>query len=304
MNATQPVWFCKFGAVFAATLMICWATPRVFDDIPDFPLINADRLHVRILNHYFQSPTPAIALAGSSLTERLKENYFERRDIRNIGLGGGSPLTGLTVLAETTWKRPAIVAIETNIMLRGVDQELVREFHKVDHPIIAFAPLRAPLAFYQKRLDAPPPAYEPKRCDTVFDIPAAPRLVNSDDTAKVGAEFEDPGLDDRIRNDVATLKALVERLEAERIKVYLYELPTLSAIEQTRYVRTMRSALASSFDSRRWLQLKYPAAEIRWDDAIHFDDRSAIILACALERALNSESGNQDHSGASTDRNG
>jgi hypothetical protein len=303
MNATQLVWFCKFGAMFAATLAICWATPHLFDDIPDFPLINTDRPHVRILNHYFQSPTPAIALAGSSLTERLKENYFERRDIRNIGLGGGSPLTGLTVLAETTWKRPSIIAIETNIMLRGVDQKLVREFHKVDRPVVVFAPLRALLALYQRALTAPPPAYQPKRCGTIFQVPAAQQLVNHDDTAMVRAEFEKPSLDDLIRNDVATLKALVERLEAERIKVYLYELPTLSAIEQTRYVRTMRSALASSFDSRRWLQLDYPAAEMRWDDTIHFDDRSAIILACALERALNSRSGSQDNSESSTDRN-
>ena len=295
MNATQPVWLCKFGAVFAVSLMICWTIPRVFDDLPDFPLVNADRPHVRILNHYFQSSTPTIALAGSSLTERLKENYLQHRDIRNIGLGGGSPLTGLTVLAETTWKRPSIVAVETNIMLRGVDRELVRKFHKVDQPTIAFAPLRALLAFYQKRQDAPSAAYEPTRCNGMFRIPAAQQLVKNDDIAKVTAEFEDPHLDDLIRNDVATLKSLVERLEAERIQIYFYELPTLAAIEQTRYVRIMRSTLASSFDSHRWLRLDYPAAEIRWDDAIHFDDRSAVILACALERALNSKSGIQGH---------
>lgn len=153
MNATQSAWFCKFGAAFAVSLAICCIVPRIFDNIPSFPLINSERGHVRILNHYFQSPTPTIALAGSSLTERLKENYFERRDIRNVGLGGGSPLTGLTVLAETTRKRPPIIAIETNIMLRGVDRELVREFHDVDQPIAAFAPLRSLLAFYQMKLD-------------------------------------------------------------------------------------------------------------------------------------------------------
>jgi hypothetical protein len=73
---------------------------------------------------------------------------------------------------------------------------------------------------------------------------------------------------------------------------YLYQLQTLAALEQTRYVRTTRLALANAFSGARWLQLDYPAAEIRWDDAIHFNDRSAIILACALERALNSKSGN------------
>ena len=292
MNATQSAWLCKFGAAFAVSLAICCIVPRIFDNIPSFPLINSERGHVRILNHYFQSPTPTIALAGSSLTERLKENYFERRDIRNVGLGGGSPLTGLTVLAETTRKRPPIIAIETNIMLRGIDRELVREFHDVDQPIAAFAPLRSLLAFYQMRLDGPPPAFDPKRCEDVFRTPPSQSLIKMDDTASVTAVFDSSALDDQIQSDVATLKALVARLEAEGIKVYLYQLPTLAALERTRYVRTTRLALADAFDGARWLQLDYPTAEMRWDDSIHFNDRSAIILACALERALNSRSGN------------
>jgi hypothetical protein len=292
MNATQSVWFCKFGAAFAATLAICCIVPRMFDSIPIFPLINSDRGHVRILNHYFQSPTPTIALAGSSLTERLKENYFERRDIRNVGLGGGSPLTGLTVLAETTRKRPPIIAIEANIMLRGIDRELVREFHDVDQPIAAFAPLRSLLAFYQMKLDGSPPAFDPKRCEDVFRTPPSQTLIKMDDTASVTAVFDSSALDDQIQSDVATLKALVARLEAEGIKVYLYQLLTLAALERTRYVRTTRLALADAFDGARWLLLDYPTAEMRWDDSIHFNDRSAIILACALERALNSRSGN------------
>jgi len=292
MSATQSAWLCKCGAAFAVSLAICCIVPRMFDGIPSFPLINSERGHVRILNHYFQSPTPTIALAGSSLTERLKENYFERRDIRNVGLGGGSPLTGLTVLAETTRKRPPIIAIETNIMLRGVDRELVRDFHDVDQPIAAFAPLRSLLAFYQMRLDGPPPAFDPKRCEDVFRTPPSQSLIKMDDTASVTAVFDSSALDDQIQSDVATLKALVARLEAEGIKVYLYQLPTLAALERTRYVRTTRLALADAFDGARWLQLDYPAAEMRWDDSIHFNDRSAIILACALERALNSRSGN------------
>lgn len=122
MPIAQPAWFIRFGVTFAVTFAICWAIPSIYDEVPDFPLINSDRPHVRILNHYFGSPAPVIALAGSSLTERLKEPYFERRDLRNLGFGGGSPLTGLTVLAGTAWKRPAVVAIEANIMSRGVDQ--------------------------------------------------------------------------------------------------------------------------------------------------------------------------------------
>ena len=289
MTLTQPAWFIRFGAAFAVTFAICWAIPRVYDDVPDFPLINTERPHARILNHYFGSPTPAIALAGSSLTERLKERYFERRDIRNLGFGGGSPLTGLTVLTGTAWKRPATVAIETNIMSRGVDQNLVREFRMVDHPIATFASFRTLLALHQRRLDGPPPAFDPVRCEGVFRTPPARSLLNTDDTVATRFEYDNPAVDDRIRKDVALLKSLAAELETKGIRVYLYELPTMPALESTRYVRTTRAALSAHFGSDHWLDLKYSAGELRWDDAVHFDDRSAIILACALERALNAK---------------
>jgi hypothetical protein len=287
MIVTQPAWFLKFGAAFAVSFAICWAVPRIFDDIPDFPLINSRRPHDRIVNHYFGSATPVIALAGSSLTARLKEHYFERRDIRNLGLGGGSPLTGLTVLAETSWKRPAVIAIETNIMSRGVDQQLAREFHRVDHPITTFVSFRTLLALNQRWMDEPGPTFDPKRCVDVFRTPPAQSLISTDDTAPMRIEYDNPTVVDRIRNDVAVLSALVKELETDGIKVYLFELPTLQALESTRYVRTARSVLSERFGPERWLRLSYPVGEIRWDDAIHFDERSAIILACALERALN-----------------
>ena len=289
MPIAQPAWFIRFGVTFAVTFAICWAIPRIYDQVPDFPLINSDRPHVRILNHYFGSPAPVIALAGSSLTERLKEPYFERRDLRNLGFGGGSPLTGLTVLAGTAWKRPAVVAIEANIMSRGVDQNLVHEFRKVDHPIATFASFRTLLALHQRRLDGPPPAFDPARCEGIFRTPPARALVTTDDTTSVRVEYDNPVVDDRIHKDVALLKTLVEVLETRGIRAYFYELPTMPALESARYVRTTRSALSEYFGPDRWLKLKYPASELRWDDAVHFDDRSAVILACALERALNAK---------------
>jgi hypothetical protein len=261
--------------------------PRFWTDIPDFPLINTERHHFRIVNRYFQSPAPAIALVGSSLTERLKEHYFARRDIRNIGIGGGSALTGLTLLADTAWKRPAVVAVETNIMSRGVDRELVRAFQKVDHPVATFASPRTLLALYQRKLDGFAPAFDPARCENTLRAPPAQSLIKADDTAAARSEHDNPYFDALIRNDVATLKVIVEALETKGSKVFLYDLPTMPAMESTRYVRMTRSAMSDTFSPDRWLQLEYPSHEIRWDDAIHFDDRSAIILACALERALN-----------------
>jgi hypothetical protein len=216
----------------------------------------------------------------------LKEHYFEPRDIRNLGLGGGSPLTGLTVLTDTKWKRPAVVAIETNLLSRGVDHDLVDEFHRVDRPLTTFASFRTLLALNQRRMDGPGPAFDAARCGNILRTPAAPSLINVNDVAPRRIEYDDPAIDELVRTDVRVLRTLIQDLEANGIKVYLFELPTLPALQSTRSVTAMRSAVSESLGPERWLDLKYPADELRWEDAVHFDDRSAIILACALEQAL------------------
>src|SRR5215813_9050074 len=52
------------------------------------------------LNRYFLGPTPDIVLVGSSLTFRLSEAYFNSPNVRNLALAGGSPLTGLAIVAN------------------------------------------------------------------------------------------------------------------------------------------------------------------------------------------------------------
>ena len=43
---------------------------------------------------YLREPVPDVVLVGSSITFRLKEEYFATRGLRNLALAGGSPVTG------------------------------------------------------------------------------------------------------------------------------------------------------------------------------------------------------------------
>src|ERR1700738_4467121 len=49
------------------------------------------------LNRYAKEPIPEIVIVGSSLSFRLKEEYFAGAQLRNLALSGGSPVTGLPV---------------------------------------------------------------------------------------------------------------------------------------------------------------------------------------------------------------
>jgi hypothetical protein len=89
--------------------------------------------------------------------------------------------------------------------------------------------------------------------------------------------------------DAKTLKSLVDKLEAEDVIVVLYELPLSQALQETGYVKTTRKILENVLGphNNRWLNLEYPAEELRWEgDGAHLDERSAIIISAALDDAI------------------
>jgi hypothetical protein len=100
--------------VIATTVMTCAVIAPV--------LLNFSSLYARVyddrrfpaLSRYALEPTPDIALVGSSMTARLYEGYFKTR-LRNISTSGGSPLTGLAILASYP-SLPRVVLVETNMM--------------------------------------------------------------------------------------------------------------------------------------------------------------------------------------------
>ena len=79
------------------------------------------------LNRYARESIPDVALVGSSLTFRLKEEYFATPSLRNLALAGGSPVTGLEIVANQS-RLPRMVLVEINVLSRPVDAALVERY--------------------------------------------------------------------------------------------------------------------------------------------------------------------------------
>jgi hypothetical protein len=66
------------------------AAPRVFKNPPQFPPVTTDEQQAVVFDRYFQLPVSDIVLVGSSFSFRLREQFFERGNVGNAALPGGS----------------------------------------------------------------------------------------------------------------------------------------------------------------------------------------------------------------------
>src|SRR6202022_4260808 len=107
------------------------------------------------LNRYAKEPIPDVVLVGSSLTFRLKEEYFATPRLRNLALAGGSPITGLEIVANQP-RLPRIVLVEANVLSRPTDTALVERYSRSGNaePLF-FRPIRTAVAAYENWLHTP-----------------------------------------------------------------------------------------------------------------------------------------------------
>ena len=72
-------------------------------------------------------------------------------------------------------------------------------------------------------------------------------------------------------------------------RVLLFELPYSDQIEVSRLARITSEIVHAEFPGqKRWLHIDFRRTELRWADGIHLDQRSAVIIAHAIDRALSS----------------
>ena len=285
-NTHAPIWFAKFGATCAVLLTFCWATPRLFPNLPQFPPLTTDQQQVVVFDRYFSLPALEVVLVGSSLSYRLKEEFFIGEQIRNAALPGASPLTGLAIIGAAPAPRPRIIAVEANILSRAIDNSLFQKFKNARRSDDGFRPLRTAAAYYQRALDDRLTLSDARK-QSILNGPAITRNVERAVAATV-VEWNKPYFDDAfLKKNANALFSLVETMEAQGVRIFLYQ-PYLAVVNETLYARMVRKTLAQVFgsDDNRWLNLEYNVDELRWDDGIHLDERSAIILASALGSAM------------------
>src|SRR6476646_2716878 len=100
MKSTTTRWLleCAIGAI--ALIFACGIATAWFGTGLQVPSITTRDGSLITLNRYAREPVPDVVLVGSSLTFRLKEEYFATTKLRNLALAGGSPVTGLEIVAN------------------------------------------------------------------------------------------------------------------------------------------------------------------------------------------------------------
>jgi hypothetical protein len=280
-------WFrrCCFSIVIS--LLACGFATAWFGAGVQLPSATTRDGTLITLNRYAREPAPDVLLVGSSLTYRLKEEYFQTPRLRNLALAGGSALTGLEIVAN--FKRsPKLILIETNILSRAADETLVQKYWNAQgiEPTF-FRPIRTAIALYENWVHAPLTHLQVRTALNQL-LEQHPRDFDNRPFVHRALEqlnAEDPSI--AVRKNVDQIRELIREFEKRGARVFLMELPYSDEIDSSRSVSITREIVHGTFsEPDRWLRIDVPRNQLRWPDGVHLDERSAAIVTQAIDKAL------------------
>jgi Cytokinin dehydrogenase 1, FAD and cytokinin binding len=278
-------WLVKCAFAAASVLLLCAAAKPWLPRLMQAPTITVRDNTLFALNRYISEPTPDVVLLGSSLTARIKEEYFVTLRVGNLGLPGGSPLTGLRIVLLNPQSLPKTILVETNLLANAADETLVEKFSTRGHDFF-FRPVRMAHAAYENWRHAPVNrVHSTADADRILKEP--PQAYNNQvyfERAVKGYGQDASALLQKNVDQLAELTSIARGLGA---RVLLFELPYADQLDQTRLAQdTRRIALGRFSDPHEWLHLTIANSELRWPDGAHLDERSAILAARAIEQAI------------------
>jgi hypothetical protein len=287
MSAVRWLAKCSLSAV--TLLLACGLATAWYGNRLQMPATTTRDGTLITLNRYTREPIPDVVLVGSSLTFRLKEEYFATPRVRNLALAGGSPITGLEIVASQP-RLPRLILVEAKIFSRPTDTALVEKYSRGGsaEPVF-FRPVRTAVAAYEDWLHAPlTHAQVSLALNRLLEEPPGDfdNRVYADRALQQSNE-EDPTV--AARANVTRLEQLIVAIERRGTRVLLYELPYSEQLEGSRSAKITREIVHAKFpDPDRWLRIDFARNELRWADGVHLDERSAVIVAQSINRALSS----------------
>jgi len=275
-------WFAKCAFSALVLLFACGMATAWFGHGLQLPSNTTGDGTTIALNRYTQEPVPAVVLVGSSLTFRLSEEYFATPSVRNLAIAGGSPVTGLEIVANSP-RLPKIILVEANVLSRSIDAALVERYSRsgAAEPLF-FRPVKTAIAGYEGWLHASSNlsrllAEPPSDFDNRIYVDRALQQFNDDDPTVA------------VRVNVARIEQLMRSVEQRGAQLLLFELPYLAPLEESRFAKITSEIVHAKFsDPDRWLRINFDRKELRWGDGVHLDARSSLIIARSMDKALSS----------------
>jgi hypothetical protein len=279
-------WLTKCAVSAALLLLACGVATAWFGNSLQLPATTTRDGTLITLNRYAREPIPDVALVGSSLTFRLKEEYFATPRLRNLALAGGSPLTGLDIVANQP-RLPKLVLIEANVLSRAPDAAVVERYSSRDTEPLFFRPVRAAVAAYENWLHVPL-----THAQVSAELDQLLRQPPSDFDSRIYADralaqFNAQDSTDVTQTNVNRLEQLIAAIERRGSRALLFELPYSQPLEESLLAKNTREIVHARFPAPdRWLHIEYARSNLRWADGVHLDERSAVIVAQSIDRTL------------------
>ena len=283
VNTSDLRWLVKCALAAASALLLCAVVKPWLPMVPLAPTAK-DNLLIA-LNRYQRGPTPDLVLLGSSLTARIREEHFATLRVRNLGIPGGSPLTGLRMILLNPQRLPKIILVETNLLSNVADETLVEKVSASGQDVF-FRPTRMAVAAYENWRHAPADqTYSNADANRLLREP--PREYNNQVYLDRLVKSYDQDATALLQSNVDQLAQLVSTARGLGTRVLLFEFPYPDQLDQTRVAQdTRRIALSRFGDPHDWIHLTIAKGELRWPDGAHFDERSAAMTARAIEQAI------------------
>ncbi len=232
----QPIsaarWLARCALTAVTLLLACGLATAWFGHGLQLPSATTRDGALITFNRYAHEPIPEIVLVGSSLSFRLKEEYFASPRVRNLALAGGSPVTGLEVVASQP-RLPRLVLVEVNVLSRPTDTAMVERYssHGNAEPAF-FRPVRTAVAAYENWLHVPRShAQAALALDRLLKQPPSDfdnRIYA--DRALQQSNAEDPTI--AVRANAARIEQLTVAIERRGARVLFYELPYSERLEE------------------------------------------------------------------------
>jgi hypothetical protein len=212
-------WFGKCGLSATLILVACGIAAARFGHALQLPATTSRDGALVTLNRYVDDPIPDIVLTGSSMTFRLKEEYFETPRLRNLALAGGSVVTGLQIVAGQR-QIPKMVVVETNVLSRPPDQNLV-ERYSADYGRdgLFLRPVRTAIAAYENWIHAPVSHAQVKTSLQLLLEQAPSNFDNHVYLVRAVQQMEDEDPTPMAEKNVEKLRQLIDLLEQRGARV-------------------------------------------------------------------------------------
>jgi hypothetical protein len=279
----QIVWLGKFAVTALSALLLCISiTPLVGVPLGNQPLNTASEAPPELIA-YATKPTPRYVIVGTSLSRRLKSEFFLPLEVQNLAIPGRSSSTGLEIITSYP-TLPPLIFIETNVMQWDIDKEFAANFSYKSRPEFHIArPIRSLIDYFAAPRTRTKANRQQQTVDEAILAKPPAEYDNKVYVERAMKDWSGNAADVVIKSNVEFLSRMVDAVEARGSKVYFFELPLAPGMADTDQAKTTRGEFRKKYsDPSRWLVPRYQVDQLRFGDHAHLDERSALIVARAM----------------------